>query len=263
MPKLPSDVRGLVTKLLLAAVARLPWKPKRLYLPLLRQTVRDPHSTVSTYNEIFVHEIYRPIRPLPAGARVIDVGAHYGMFAIYAMRKLGASRVDSFEPNPYTFEVLQENISTADPKQACIAIHPVAVTLDGKPAQILVKDNNKTSVDSSVVHRPANLDEPYHLVDVKVLPIAQALQNGCDLLKFDAEGIEYDVLQHETVTPARVREIVTEIHYIDQQPQRFRDLVNTLLARGYTAYDEGRTKLSPQDIDAIARVRSALTMHFA
>jgi FkbM family methyltransferase len=185
------------------------------------------------------------------------------MFAIYAARELGASEIVSLEPNPHTFAVLRENVNASGPGRGRIALHNAAVTFAGGNVQMLIKDNNKTSVDSSIVFRPAGLDEPTHLIDVPSVSIADAINDHCDFLKFDAEGIEYDVLLHDVINPARVSQIVAEVHSIDQQPQQFYRLVNNLNERGYTAYDTDRQPLSKSDIEAIGRERSTLIMHFS
>jgi hypothetical protein len=58
---------------------------------------------------ILGNEMYSiPECHVKAGDIVFDVGAHFGFFSYYAIRR-GAKEVYAFEPNPYVFEILKEH----------------------------------------------------------------------------------------------------------------------------------------------------------
>ena len=261
IPKFPHDARGIVTKLLLSFLSRSRLRPQRLYIPALRQEICDPREVSSTFNEIFVEEIYCPIKPLPVNCRIVDVGAHYGLFAIYAMLKLPASEILCVEPNPYSFEILSSNIAAAKKHGVRISLIPSAIAVEKGPVQMYLPEKCKTSIGSSILEPPG---EPYRTVNVSAITITEAIQDGCYFLKLDAEGIEYDVLQNAIIVPSKVREIAVEIHEIGRQPDRFYALVNTLFQRGYFAYTTDGTAFTIKDAYEVTAdpKRTTMVLHF-
>jgi FkbM family methyltransferase len=215
----------------------------------------------STFNEIFVQEIYRPIKPLRYNCRIVDVGAHYGLFAIYAMLKLPASEILCVEPNPYSFDILRWNIGAANKHGVAISLVPFAIAAQEGPVKMYLSENCNTSLGSSILIPPG---EPYLAVDVTAVTIAEAIRDHCDFLKLDAEGIEYDVLQNAIIIPSRVGEIAVEIHDISRQPDRFCAMFNTLLERGYSAFTTDGMAFTIDDVhEAKAGSKSkTMILHF-
>jgi amino acid adenylation domain-containing protein/FkbM family methyltransferase len=69
-------------------------------------------NTMDIYREVFEKEVYlKHGVTLSDGDCIFDVGAHIGLFTIFATQKCRDARIYAFEPIPPTFEVLKANVS--------------------------------------------------------------------------------------------------------------------------------------------------------
>jgi len=234
--------------MVLAFLSHSGFRPKRLYLPGLGH-IHDPREVSSTFNEIFVDKVYQPIKPLPPNCLIVDIGSHYGLFAIYAMLRLNVAEIRCFEPNPFSFKILSANIAATNNPGTKVNLYPHAVAETNGFVQMLLPENNLTSIGSAIIPDGVTaIDRRIcRVIRVPAISIAEAIRNECDLLKLDAEGIEYDVLRNSVITPARVREVAVEVHEVNRQPQRFRELIQSLIERGYSVFGSNRKALSMKD----------------
>lgn len=139
---------------------------------------------------------------------VFDVGAYIGLHAVLFSRAAGL--VLAFEPNPHTFAVLQDTITSNQTSN--VIAYPLAIgrqtelaTLwDTGSASSLRPDANPRQ---TVQVNPQTLDS---FVDARdVLP---------DVMKIDVEGAEYDVLVGAARCLKNCRLLCIEIH-LDQLPR--------------------------------------------
>jgi FkbM family methyltransferase len=130
-------------------------------------------------------------RWLRGGDRLIDIGAHVGLFSLLGARLVGANgRVDAFEPVPATYNRLLRNAalnnySCLHPQRAAVTDHSGAVSL-GIPEDRLV---GYSVSDFSIGATLSAVDAPAVTLDEYVdddIPVR--------LLKIDAEGSERDIL---------------------------------------------------------------------
>ena len=225
-----------MTRFILSTLSRFGIRPARLYLPALRQVIHDPCEVSSTFGEIFTDQIYRPIKPLRPGSRVVDIGAHYGLFAIYMLR-LGAGEVCCYEPNPASFAMLRRNLAEyRNERHARIETINAAVCAEQGMVRLFVP---RSSVSAHVMPKSYVLLDP-DCVDVRAITIEQAVGPGCDFLKLDAEGVEYDLLQNAICRPDRVGEIAVEFHDIARRCDELDAVVALLTDRGYQLYGDVR-----------------------
>lgn len=82
---------------------------KLLLRPRNGQAVADS----DIFKEVILNNAYSLERLDVEGARVLDIGAHTGMFAIAALR-FGAGRVIAIEPDTQNFKTLQHNTALND-----------------------------------------------------------------------------------------------------------------------------------------------------
>lgn len=137
------------------------------------------------------HELAFLERWLRPGDRMIDIGAHVGLFSLVGARLVGASgRVDAFEPVPPTYERLVRNAtlngySWLHPQRAAVTDHSGSVSL-GFPEERLV---GYSASDFTIGATLNAVDAPAVTLDEFVnddIPVR--------LLKIDAEGSERDIL---------------------------------------------------------------------
>lgn len=216
------------------------------------------------YAEIFESEVYMQHGIiLRDGACVFDVGAHIGLFSLYAHRHCNNAHIYAFEPGPGSFAALHENVTrhtidarifniglSNESKQAQYLFFPHMSGMSGLFADVdrekkafrvgmhhwLEESGNK---DRGVLRQELDdrvdaffTDSQLYTCDFKTLSRVIEEQNvTCiDLLKIDAEGSELAILQgvHDNDWP-KIKQVVAEIHNRDLLMQ-----VSGLLAKhGY------------------------------
>ena len=150
-----------------------------------------------------------------AGDTVIDIGANFGAFSIAASRKVGDSgRVFCYEPNPFVFERLQQNIRL----NGCSNITAFNEAVGGRSGEIDLFIDHKSAFStthSEVDGRPASRSHPTK-VPLRSIESALGLAGPTvALLKVDCEGGEYDILEHLTSDVASaVTQVAMEVHRV-------------------------------------------------
>ena len=167
-----------------------------------------PGARVPVY-EVHVEDTYRlswitsgfGSRPV-----VIDVGAHIGSFSLAVTASLPGATVTAFEPAPTTFEYLRRNLASNG--RSLVDAHQLAVA--ARAGTIEFTDNGAGSVLNGLTN-PDGV-----VTTVRAVSVVDALDLAgptVDLLKFDAEGAEYDALLGTPVDDlTRVRRAVIEYH---------------------------------------------------
>ncbi|MFB2877855.1 FkbM family methyltransferase [Floridanema aerugineum] len=125
---------------------------------------------------------------LKPGQTFVDCGANIGIWTIVAASAVGSNgRVYAFEPNPFTFEKLSQNISLLTSKEH-IKLLPTAVGNENKELALQCHQEHNisqvisTSTNESIIVPVVTLDATF--TDTFV-----------DGIKIDVEGYEIEVLQ--------------------------------------------------------------------
>lgn len=160
----------------------------------------DPRAVANTVVEVAAGEYGAPGFEIAAGERVIDGGANVGAFAILAAR--AGAEVIAYEPHPPTFAALEGNT-------AGLAVRCVRAALVGTaPADGTVAFAAGVGADTQGRVGGAGPTEA-----VPAVALADAIGDGCDLLKLDCEGAEFELLGATPVAILRrARRIACEVH---------------------------------------------------
>jgi len=130
------------------------------------------------------------IRP---GMTIVDVGASFGIFTLYAARSLQWNgRIHSFEPTPRTHELLRNNVQVNGFLEAnLVQFHEAAVTDFEGTARLTTFPEN--SGHNTLFWQNGGAES----VIVKTTRLDTALQGEprVDLVKIDAEGAELGILR--------------------------------------------------------------------
>jgi FkbM family methyltransferase len=175
-------------------------------------------------------------KTLPPGARVVDVGANFGLYALHAARYAGKlSRTVAFEPAPRTFGLLEANIkrnrlsSRIKARRAAVSETPGLVTFHVAADQSFsgLRDTGRSPLRESVDVEQVSLD-----TDPAVIALG-----AIDFLKIDTEGGEAGVLAGAMKTIERSPSLVVLMEYsfknlTAQQAVNVRKSVDDLLAKG-------------------------------
>lgn len=162
-------------------------------------------SDLVAFKEVFIEKQYE-LNPKNPPEIIFDLGSHVGMSVLYFALCFPESKIYGFEPDPNNFGLLQQN--TASHSQ--IKIFNKAISnVDGKKAFF---HGNSSSITSSFKinhHRSGKKS----FVETETLDkiLKQLGLSGIDILKFDIEGSEEDILFEESILD-KITLMVGEIH---------------------------------------------------
>ena len=184
------------------------------------------------FSNIWYHRAYTKHCKIPKGAVVIDVGANVGTFSIFAARTGGV--VYSLEPASANFSYLISNVRRAGNivplNLACAAQSgPVTLDLTANPVSFSIKTTAIGGKRETVT--AITLSELFDRYKI----------NGCDFLKLDCEGCEFDIiLESEAVLFERISRIVMEYHDHLSKDFSHHDLLQRLKSLGFRTVSYGR-----------------------
>ena len=145
---------------------------------------------------------------------VIDIGAHQGIFSIYAAKILHACRVVAIEPEPRNYHKLLANVALNDVGERLLPLNAAIADVDGYACLYVSKQSNwhtlmpdrcQSSEIMSVRKVPAcRLDTLLELLQI----------DNVDFLKFDFEGAECKLVEscEKLLKEGRIKRIGGEVH---------------------------------------------------
>ncbi len=170
---------------------------------------------ISLINEIFWREDYLFEKMKKRDVfNIIDLGAHIGLFSLWIKSKYPDAIVHCYEPDPENFELLQKNVKQLDG----IVLNIEAV--GGFPGEAKFYVDSTRHALSSL--KESNVKRAV-LRNVKTLDDIIDEAGGADLIKFDIEGLEYEVFSR-SLKAQNVHQIVGEVHGKSSHVKDFLDL---------------------------------------
>lgn len=134
---------------------------------------------------------------------ILDLGANIGLYSLSAIRTFGRdTRVRAVEPDPANLELLAQNVELAGCREQ-VEIRPCAAGARSGSAEFV-----GGLASGSHLTRPS---EEQGGVEVAVLDAFQ-LAAGCQLLKIDIEGSEWELLRDPRLKQTDARAIALEWH---------------------------------------------------
>lgn len=205
-----------------------------------RFKVRNPMD-VWVVKETYLDQGYEQYgTSLQPGWTVIDIGGGIGDFSVFAARERGCAAVYTYEPFPESFALLQDNVELNN--VTTVQTYPYAVagragiralsTTQKEPGQFRTAGTHAPNGPGSVQVYSLTLDEI----------IAGLETSGCNFLKMDCEGAEYEIFFNtEAGNLERIQHICLEYHDHVTQFSHV-DLVRFFRERGFSV------KLSPSPV---------------
>ena len=192
-----------------------------------------PDADESVVAEIFEWQDYRAAEAVLGASAlpVLDVGAHIGVFTLYARALSPLARIHALEPEAENFALLRRNVAANQLEN--VKLHQVALAGTTGRGRLLLEAD-------SINHRLARgADESGAAGEraVATFRLGDFLDSACipavGLLKMDIEGGEYAVLEGlEEPDFARLRHIFLEYH--DLSDRRHRELDELLRRSGFS-----------------------------
>jgi len=195
--------------------------------------------------EIFENREYADYFPFYQKACILDIGAHYGYFSLFASLNAGPeSKILAFEPFPDNFDILTRNITDCGLKN----IESFNCALNDCEGRAKIYGGQ--SVNNSLVEDFGMIDKEQKAVEVDTKTLEQVLRENkldkIDFLKMDCEGSEYVILEN---TPALVFDkiITISMEFHDMKSAEFNGnyLIKKLVGYGFkiVKYEYSRTTM--------------------
>jgi FkbM family methyltransferase len=167
----------------------------------------DQQTLNHLYREIFARQNYYFLAKDNTPV-ILDCGANVGMASLYFKWLYPRSRVQAFEPDPATFQLLKRNITQ---NNLDIEMHNCALWDRDTDVDFFVDSNSPGSlVMSTDVSRLAG--EP---IKVPARRLSEFIQGDVDFVKLDVEGAEHRVLDDlvQSGKIGAIRQMVVEYHH--------------------------------------------------
>jgi FkbM family methyltransferase len=153
---------------------------------------------------------------------VVDIGAAFGDFSIFAAQKSLKNKIYAIEPLPSSLNLFNQNIKNNHLKN--IQIFPGAIS--STKNKIFISEDNKnyghsqTSTKSPLTTSAISLNNLFIKYQI----------SHCDLIKCDCEGSEYDIFLHlSSSTYQKIDRLVMEYHlFTPDSFKQFKQLCFTL-----------------------------------
>ena len=161
---------------------------------------------------------------------VVDVGAHIGLFALYASQFCNNGKIFCFEPIKKNYNLLLDNISLNNIKN--IFPYNIAVTKKTSITKIFL---NEDESGHSMYIKNKNFVE----INSKSLSDIFVENNikECDFLKLDCEGAEYEIIESlSSDFLAKIKKMVIEYHMADNNPELLEKLIAKLKQFSFSVY---------------------------
>ncbi len=178
---------------------------------------------------------------------IIDIGSHIGISVLYFKHIYPNSKILAFEPNPYSFEILNENIhinGLEDINSVNKAIH----SKEGNTILHIDGSWNGWESNSSLMEGSWNGKESTKEIEVECTTLNPYLKDiECiDMLKIDTEGSELDILKsHRKILP-KVLNISVEYHpVVNRKVKKILDILKEYFS--LEIYMDGKLLKTPID----------------
>lgn len=191
----------------------------------------DSLSFFYQYKEIFEKKIYNFIAESNSPL-IIDCGSNIGLSILFFKEIYPKSRIFGFEPDPFVFSVLKENISKNGYNDVNLFNKAVWIneeTLEFEP-------------DGSDGGRISLNQKTKKTVPVSTVCLSNFLDEDIDLLKIDIEGAEIIVLQSCKEKLNNVKNIFIEYHSIAEKKQELHILLKILSEAGFRIHIHSMSK---------------------
>ena len=158
---------------------------------------------------------------------VIDIGAHIGLFSLFASQYCKNGKIFSFEPITENFELFMDNINSNSIKN----IHAFNLAVNKENDKVKIFYNQDDSAHS-VFGRSSKT------VFVNGISLKRIFDDNkierCDFLKIDCEGAEYDIIDSLPIEYfAKIDKMMIEYHFADSKRELSEKLISKINNAGF------------------------------
>lgn len=212
------------------------WNPKmRLKLRngftiLLRAGTSDR----CVFNDLWLERVYDlPGLRYPTYRTIIDIGAHIGLYALFAAHASPKAQIYAFEPESENFALLEKNIKNNHLTDRVHAFAKGIAACEGTLQLNVMPGRGECNSSYRQMEESFSLQVPVTTLDAV---FREQNIDHCDLLKVNCEGEEYNIfLSMPDSLFDRIGAIILNYHLFSPDPtQHPRVLKQRLEERGFT-----------------------------
>lgn len=199
-------------------------------------------SDLSVIDEIFIDKMYRSTESIilnlssnSAGRQssiILDIGAHIGLFSIYASALNPKVKIIALEPEPNNFALMKENLKLNHCEN--VVVKNIALVSDGQQNIDLYLSENSHNHTTTPNHLTT---QPLDHVIVPATNLGKLIkQNKLDkisLLKMDIEGTEFEIFENVEDKILNIVENIAVEYHEDENNKRA-DLENIIRSHGFS-----------------------------
>jgi FkbM family methyltransferase len=203
-------------------------------------------------DQVWRSKVYTKHFPILDGYRVLDIGAHYGFFSVFAAQQGRGIKVVCYEPSKSTFGILRKNLDNNLPQESSFAFNcglsdkseeSIFYKPEGHDASGTLLKRNLGQTSSPIIEERVRIEEAGRIWDVF---------ESYDFAKLDCEGSELAILRCLGEQIKRLHYIVLEYH---EAPE---EIVQFLLSKTFSIVE-----LVPLEVNSSWNVFSHLGMLYA
>jgi FkbM family methyltransferase len=181
----------------------------------------------------------------PKGIQLLDVGAHYGFFAVAALHYGGKdARVVCIEASPGAFKILR---STLELNDSAAQVKSLNVAMGGEDGMLPMLTTGPIAGDYFIV--PTEERSDTILVPQRTLSsVLQETDFNPTHIKIDIEGFEFEVIESGLAVLRKLRPVLfLELHgtALKARGKSPEQVIRMLRDAGYTRFSLGDTDLTP------------------
>jgi len=187
------------------------------------------HSTdlMALTNVWLIEEYKRPNFEINSNDVVIDIGAHIGLFTLYASQFCNEGTIYSFEPVKENYELLVENVKSNNLKQ--VRIFNLAVSNSNESIKLYINDDKSGHSMFSQSSQSIMVDS----ISLQKIFDDNNIEH-CNFLKLDCEGAEYEIIKNlPSEYFEKIDKIVIEYHMANSQPELLDELKEVLVRQKF------------------------------
>lgn len=190
----------------------------------------ENEAGIGIFKEVFVQRVYADFFPFFENATVVDIGGHFGYFALFAAINLGETgSVITVEPSEQNFKQLCRNLAASGLQNKVVAMHRALAPTPGEKKLFLGKSENNSLI-APQENTAWELTQAITLAEL----IEKNGAGSVDFLKMDCEGAEYDILfGADRVVLDRIQTISLEFHDLKSAAQNGLKLAQYLKTNGF------------------------------
>lgn len=200
------------------------------------------------YEDIFKKGVY-DIKLNSPSPKILDCGAHIGLSVLFFKQKYPNAKITAFEPNPYSFQILEKNVSQNNLKNITLKNQAISDKTGKIDFYISEEDIEVAwSWDNAAVKNKWLDLNRVDIISVNSTTLKPFLKEKIDLLKLDIEGMEERALTASGKNLSNARNITLEFHGSTTNPgNNVHRVIHLLKKQGYEVKVNQGWKFIPED----------------